>query len=29
MLSKIAAGRKIPLTYSHHDQSLSGETFTG
>lgn len=29
MLSKIAAGRKIPLTYTHHDRSLSGETFTG
>nr|WP_090343195.1 oxygenase MpaB family protein [Mycolicibacterium malmesburyense]CRL74096.1 hypothetical protein CPGR_02985 [Mycolicibacterium malmesburyense] len=29
MLSKIAAGRQIPLTYTHHDQSTSGETFTG
>ncbi|MGE2722429.1 oxygenase MpaB family protein [Mycolicibacterium celeriflavum] len=29
MLSKIAAGRQIPLTYTHHDRSTSGETFTG
>lgn len=29
MLSKIAAGRQIPLTYTHHDRSTSGEGFTG
>lgn len=29
MLGKIAAGRQIPLTYTHHDRSTSGEGFTG
>ena len=29
MLSKIARGRQIPLTYTHHDRSTSGEGFTG
>ncbi|BBW99643.1 hypothetical protein BST36_21405 [Mycolicibacterium moriokaense] len=29
MLSKIAAGLQIPLTYTHHDQSTHGEGFTG
>lgn len=29
MLNKIAAGRQIPLTYTHHDRSTSGEGFTG
>lgn len=29
MLSKIAGGLQIPLTYTHHDQSTSGEGFTG
>lgn len=29
MLSKIASGRQIPLTYTHHDRSTSGEGFTG
>jgi len=29
MLDKIAAGRQIPLTYTHHDRSTSGEGFTG
>jgi hypothetical protein len=29
MLSKIARGKQIPLTYSHHDRSTSGEGFTG
>ncbi|WP_370500306.1 DUF2236 domain-containing protein [Mycolicibacterium sp. jd] len=29
MLDKIAGGRKIPLTYTHHDRSTSGEGFTG
>ncbi|WP_319428825.1 oxygenase MpaB family protein [Mycobacterium sp. RTGN5] len=28
-LSKIARGRHIPLTFSHHDQSTKGEGFTG
>lgn len=29
MLNKIARGRDIPLTYSHHDRSTTGEGFTG
>jgi hypothetical protein len=29
MLSKIARGRDIPLTFTHHDSSTSGEGFTG
>ncbi len=29
MLNKIARGRDIPLTYTHHDRSASGEGFTG
>lgn len=29
MLNKIASGRHIPLTYTHHDCSTSGEGFTG
>jgi len=29
MLNRIAAGRRIPLTYTHHDQSTKGEGFTG
>lgn len=29
MLNKIAGGRHIPLTYTHHDRSTSGEGFTG
>lgn len=29
MLSKIARTRQIPLTYSHHDRSVEGDTFTG
>ena len=29
MLSKIARGRHIPLTFSHHDRSTAGEGFTG
>jgi len=29
MLDKIAAGRGMPLTYTHHDQSTHGEGFTG
>ncbi len=29
MLNKIAGGRQIPLTYTHHDRSTSGEGFTG
>lgn len=29
MLSKIARGRQIPLTFTHHDRSASGEGFTG
>ncbi|ORB31077.1 oxygenase MpaB family protein [Mycolicibacterium parafortuitum] len=29
MLNKIAAGRQIPLTYTHHDSSTSGQGFTG
>lgn len=29
MLDKIAAGLQIPLTYTHHDRSTSGEGFTG
>ena len=28
-LSKIARGRHIPLTFSHHDRSTAGEGFTG
>jgi hypothetical protein len=29
MLNKIARGRQIPLTFTHHDRSTTGETFTG
>ncbi|WP_006242817.1 oxygenase MpaB family protein [Mycolicibacterium tusciae] len=29
MLNKIASGRQIPITYTHHDRSTSGEGFTG
>lgn len=29
MLNKIARGRQIPLTYTHHDRSAKGEGFTG
>lgn len=29
MLDKIARGRHIPLTYTHHDRSTAGEGFTG
>ncbi|MGE2714427.1 oxygenase MpaB family protein [Mycolicibacterium litorale] len=29
MLDKIAAGKQIPLTYTHHDRSTSGDGFTG
>jgi hypothetical protein len=29
MLNKIARGKDIPLTFSHHDQSTRGEGFTG
>jgi hypothetical protein len=29
MLNKIARGRDIPLTFSHHDRSTTGEGFTG
>ncbi|BBX19470.1 hypothetical protein CRI77_14730 [Mycolicibacterium duvalii] len=29
MLTKIAQGRQIPLTFTHHDRSTSGEGFTG
>jgi hypothetical protein len=29
MLDKIARGRQIPLTFTHHDHSTNGETFTG
>jgi ER-bound oxygenase mpaB/B'/Rubber oxygenase, catalytic domain len=29
MLDKIARGKQIPLTYTHHDRSTSGEGFTG
>ncbi|OBB61570.1 hypothetical protein A5757_06915 [Mycobacterium sp. 852013-51886_SCH5428379] len=29
MLDKIARGRQIPLTFTHHDHSAKGETFTG
>jgi hypothetical protein len=28
-LDKIARGKQIPLTYTHHDRSTSGESFTG
>ncbi|NTY61698.1 oxygenase MpaB family protein [Mycolicibacterium sphagni] len=28
-LNKIARGRQIPLTFSHHDRSTKGEGFTG
>lgn len=28
MLNKIARGRQIPLTYTHHDRSAKGEGFT-
>ncbi|EHB55044.1 hypothetical protein MycrhDRAFT_2238 [Mycolicibacterium rhodesiae JS60] len=29
MLNKIARGKHIPLTFSHHDRSTAGEGFTG
>lgn len=29
MLNKVARGKQIPLTYTHHDQSTRGEGFTG
>lgn len=29
MLNKIASGLQIPVTYTHHDRSTSGEGFTG
>ncbi len=29
ILNKIARGKQIPLTYTHHDRSTSGEGFTG
>ena len=29
MLDKIARGKQIPVTYTHHDRSTSGEGFTG
>jgi len=29
MLNKIARSRDIPLTFSHHDRSTTGEGFTG
>jgi hypothetical protein len=29
MLNKIAGNLQIPLTYTHHDRSMSGEGFTG
>ncbi|BBY58354.1 oxygenase MpaB family protein [Mycolicibacterium sarraceniae] len=29
MLSKVARGKQISLTYSHHDRSTKGEGFTG
>ncbi len=29
MLTKIARGREIPLTFTHHDRSTAGEGFTG
>lgn len=29
MLNKIAAGRQIPLTFTHHDRSTVSDTFTG
>ena len=29
MLDKIARGRQIPLTFTHHDRSTSGKGFTG
>ena len=29
MLTKIAGGLQVPLTYTHHDRSTSGEGFTG
>jgi hypothetical protein len=29
MLDEIARGRQLPLTFSHHDRSTSGEGFTG
>lgn len=29
MLEKVARGRQIPLTFTHHDRSTSGEGFTG
>ena len=29
MLDKIARGRQIPLTFTHHDRSTAGEGFTG
>lgn len=29
MLDKIARGREIPLTFTHHDRSTAGEGFTG
>ncbi|PRC52066.1 DUF2236 domain-containing protein, partial [Mycobacterium sp. ITM-2017-0098] len=28
MLDKIARGKQIPLTYTHHDRSTSGDGFT-
>jgi hypothetical protein len=28
-LNKIARGRQIPLTISHHDRSTTGNGFTG
>jgi len=29
MLDKIARGKQIPVTYTHHDRSTAGEGFTG
>jgi len=29
MLNKVARGKQIPLTYTHHDQATRGEGFTG
>lgn len=29
MLDRIAADRQIPLTFTHHDRSTTGEGFTG
>lgn len=29
MLDKIARGKQIPVTYSHHDRSTGGAGFTG